>query len=521
MFYEFHQRPQPYDDLMDAELHEQYARVLREQSKYGYFNWKTAPDGTPRPVFSPSSASKTERELYEKARKSARDPQTPTPNQRDWTGLGSQVGDYIQREVLLIERHFGEDSREISLNLDLNGRNETSLRLNVSKKKMHEVSYGEEKFAIHGLPDGILIYTADDGQEYRVGLEVKSFQKSYVDFKKVVEPKKEHVEQSICYSEMYGLDYYIVIYHLTYGVKWDKEINRNKVFGIEIRDEDRARVFEKLRRVTRAVRLSEAPSIDLFEWAFYEYKRSTAKNLTDGELADLYDLKSRMMRTRLPDWKKRRLVRGARIYRESTRRGGGSMTVDEVKERVDDIRHEAGDDETAHGMEDDLYIDVSEAIANGADNPEKLAAEALKTPGNRILSGGIRDRRRAFIRCLAFDTSMTCPGVAIIEVRKGKPTIKALSHVKPNTSRSHAHRAEVIEGWAMLFLDERVRKPPALITWCAKTFPARRHGRTIRCSAPGMRANERRRASGLRSLNIRNRARIRNTSAYQRRESSR
>nr|MDF9458028.1 hypothetical protein [Bacillus pumilus] len=55
------------------------------------------------------------------------------------------------------------------------------------------------------------------------------------------------------------------------------------------------------------------------------------------------------------------------------------MTVDEVKERVDDIRHGVSDDETAHGMEDDLYIDVLEAIANGADNPEKLAAEALKT----------------------------------------------------------------------------------------------------------------------------------------------
>ncbi|MFZ8007665.1 hypothetical protein ACO1D0_16525 [Bacillus licheniformis] len=58
------------------------------------------------------------------------------------------------------------------------------------------------------------------------------------------------------------------------------------------------------------------------------------------------------------------------------------------------------------------------------------------------------------IWCLAFDTSMTCPGVAIIEVRNRKPTIKALSHVKPNPSRSHAHRAEVIEGWAMMFLDK-------------------------------------------------------------------
>ncbi|WP_024427708.1 hypothetical protein [Bacillus safensis] len=55
------------------------------------------------------------------------------------------------------------------------------------------------------------------------------------------------------------------------------------------------------------------------------------------------------------------------------------MTVDDVQERVEVIRQIALDDEAAHGMEDELYIDVLEAIANGADNPEKLAAEALKT----------------------------------------------------------------------------------------------------------------------------------------------
>ncbi|MEK5298667.1 hypothetical protein [Bacillus sp. FSL R5-0659] len=57
------------------------------------------------------------------------------------------------------------------------------------------------------------------------------------------------------------------------------------------------------------------------------------------------------------------------------------MTVDDVMKRVEDIRQvaEAEDDETAHGMEDELYTEVLKAIANGADNPEKLAAEALKT----------------------------------------------------------------------------------------------------------------------------------------------
>lgn len=57
------------------------------------------------------------------------------------------------------------------------------------------------------------------------------------------------------------------------------------------------------------------------------------------------------------------------------------MTIDDVRKRVEAIRQvaEAEDDETAHGMEDELYAEVLKAIANGADNPDKLASEALKT----------------------------------------------------------------------------------------------------------------------------------------------
>lgn len=57
------------------------------------------------------------------------------------------------------------------------------------------------------------------------------------------------------------------------------------------------------------------------------------------------------------------------------------MTVDDVKGAVEIIRAwaEGGDDEVAHNMEDALHADVLQAIATGADNPEKLAAEALKT----------------------------------------------------------------------------------------------------------------------------------------------
>ena len=56
------------------------------------------------------------------------------------------------------------------------------------------------------------------------------------------------------------------------------------------------------------------------------------------------------------------------------------MTVGRVLNKVEDIRHAAGDAEAAHGMEDQLHQDVLEAIANGrCQEPKKVAAAALLT----------------------------------------------------------------------------------------------------------------------------------------------
>lgn len=307
MLYEFHQYPQPYDDKMDQEFYEQYARILKEQSKWGYFNWTNAPDGTPRPTFSPSGAEKSDRELYEKAihgRKGA-DPQTPTANQRDWTGTGSQIGAYIQREIMLIERHYEKlTGKKPKFRFERTERNEPSFEHFV--KKIHEVEYNGEKFGLNGLPDGILIYTADDGNEYRVGLEVKSFQKSYVEFKKVSEPKPSHVLQTHCYSEMYNLDYCIVLLHLTYGVDWKKEINRNKTFGLEITQSDRDSILEKFANVTKAVRTKQPPKVDMSKWEYCDYKTAIANALTDEELDAIKNQVRLAMRSGLPDWKKQK-----------------------------------------------------------------------------------------------------------------------------------------------------------------------------------------------------------------------
>jgi hypothetical protein len=56
------------------------------------------------------------------------------------------------------------------------------------------------------------------------------------------------------------------------------------------------------------------------------------------------------------------------------------VTLDEIKEVLEKIERtaEEKDFETAHCLEDGLYIDVLTAIADGAANAQELAKEALK-----------------------------------------------------------------------------------------------------------------------------------------------
>lgn len=55
------------------------------------------------------------------------------------------------------------------------------------------------------------------------------------------------------------------------------------------------------------------------------------------------------------------------------------MKIEEVRRRLDEIEAAKDDDEVAHELEDQLYRDVLDAIANGADNAHLLAWWALSS----------------------------------------------------------------------------------------------------------------------------------------------
>ncbi|SET42657.1 hypothetical protein SAMN05216389_11131 [Oceanobacillus limi] len=301
---EFHRYNQPYDDNMDADIHERYAKVLREQSRWGYFDFNRNPDGIKRPHFGPSSAGYSDRELYEKARKSKRDPAKFTENQRDWIGLGSQIGDYLQREILLAERHFekltGKPPR-FKFERHANG----NPRYEHFDKKMHEIEHNGQHFAYFGLPDGILEYITDDGEKLRVGLEIKSVQQNWSKFKSLDAPKAGHIAQTTAYSDMYDFDYVIVAYMLTYGRGWNEDFSRLKTFGKYVLEGERLHLRDRCADAVRRAKENDPPPLDLADWKFNDYKTVIAKSLTEDELFDLRRQADMAQQSNLPAWQKR------------------------------------------------------------------------------------------------------------------------------------------------------------------------------------------------------------------------
>jgi hypothetical protein len=60
------------------------------------------------------------------------------------------------------------------------------------------------------------------------------------------------------------------------------------------------------------------------------------------------------------------------------------LTVQKIQARVRAIKASADDFEKAHSLEDDLYCDTLQAIADGADNAAGLARAALKAASIRF-----------------------------------------------------------------------------------------------------------------------------------------
>lgn len=298
----WHSYSEPYDTPLDVWLHESYAKVL---SKGSYLDYRSLP------YFSPSSANSCPRELYEKALRSPRDQAEVKPWQRRWQFIGTSIGDAIQRDILLAERHYEKfTSEKPRFRIERTKDGYPAFEDFVKTRKV--IEHNNQQFALIGTCDGIVEYTDEHGVITRVGLEIKSKQTSYSRTSEysLREPGADHVKQVTCYSLMYDLDYYIVLYMNASKKAWNMNEEDYmkypdfRAFGVAITEEMRNEVLDEFASIVAAVNTKQPPKLDIEHWTFNNYKSACAQSLSDEEYEELKTQVSRVKRSSLSDTKK-------------------------------------------------------------------------------------------------------------------------------------------------------------------------------------------------------------------------
>ncbi|MCA1800245.1 MAG: hypothetical protein LC650_03035 [Actinobacteria bacterium] len=278
---DFHTYSEPRDDKLDAWLHQAYADVIKAGKSY--INWNLI-------YFSPSSSTACPRELYMKAKKAKRDEQRFLPRQRRHMAQGTAIGDWLQRELLLAERHYEKLSgNEPAFKMALKD-GKPAFEDFVFKQK--PVTHNGQTFSVLGTTDGIM---RDSVTGELVGLEIKTKQEtpSKTSVKSMKEADDKHIDQVIAYSVMYGIDKWLIVYVNTAKKKWfstqdeDDATPDIRAFEIDVTDDMRKRVLDYFAFVTKAVHDEEPPKLSLDKWRFNGMKRACALDLSEGEISEL------------------------------------------------------------------------------------------------------------------------------------------------------------------------------------------------------------------------------------------
>lgn len=265
-----------------------------------------------RPYFSPSSLGDCPRELYVKAKGGKRDSFRKPPHQGRWQKLGTISGDLIQRELLAIERNYEKLSGNAPRFKFLRNEDGTPMFEDFAKTNKR-VTHDGETFYLYGAPDGIMTYVTDDGEQIRVGIEVKSKQTTpaRTSLYSMKAAEDSHVRQTVAYAEMFDCDYYVILYVNLAKQSWnmtDEQYAKTpdiRAFCKRITAEDKAEVFSKAAQVTKAVRDNTPPPLELDGFLFNNFKTACALDLSAEEFDVLVAQNSRMQHSNLSDYKKR------------------------------------------------------------------------------------------------------------------------------------------------------------------------------------------------------------------------
>lgn len=298
---DYHSLSEVWDNDLDRQIHEWYANVKPVFPK--------------RPYFSPSSVNTCPRELYVKGIGAKRDNSKRQPHQGRWQRQGTVTGDYIQRDLLFIEKHYERLTGNVPRFRFLRDKQGRPAFEDFAKTNKH-VKIGDESFYLFGAPDGIMEYITDNGEKIRVGLEIKTKQTTpaRTSLYSLQRAETSHIKQCVAYSYMYNVDYYVILYVNGAKQRWvmsDDEYEKTpdiRAFCYEISDVDRYELLTQLADVQKAINERKPPKMDIDKWTFNSYKQATAESLSDEEVAELERLRTATLSSSLPNWRKEQRV---------------------------------------------------------------------------------------------------------------------------------------------------------------------------------------------------------------------
>lgn len=208
-------------------------------------------------TFTPSSASKCERELYYKALNATKDEQLLFPYQKRWVRNGTAVHRAMQKDLLYAEVHLKDPAFTVE-RLE-NGR--PAWEHNLKDVKQFE-AYGQ-RFQLFGMMDGILKFK--DGSRIGFEFKTKSTTISAVGNYLMKDAQEDHKQQAIAYSLLFGIDEFIFVYESIAKDSWTKGEEAKadlRAFYFRPTEEQKKQLLRKFALVAKHVEKGKLPAHD-------------------------------------------------------------------------------------------------------------------------------------------------------------------------------------------------------------------------------------------------------------------
>jgi hypothetical protein len=219
-------------------------------------------------MFSPSSASKCERELFLKATKAKKDKITMYPYQKRWTRNSTAVHRAVQKDLMYAEKVL----KNPRFTVERTDEGRPAWEKNIAH--VVQLEHNGIPFQLYGMMDGVLRYTPDGS---RIGFEfkTKSTTIAAIGDYKMKEASPDHVTQCTAYSLLFGVDEFLITYESVAKDSWMKGEDARadmRAFYVHVTDEDRQRLLNKFAAVAEQYYDGEVPIPDYSKCIFCPFK---------------------------------------------------------------------------------------------------------------------------------------------------------------------------------------------------------------------------------------------------------